>query len=174
MTVTTAPDWSEVSGEARIGRRGLLVLSAGAAAALLAGSPSPLFPPAAPSLTAQQFVRSLSKVRWGWSVELAVLQHYPTDRRYALDLLWAALELDLDPTQRRQHKPALRLYDLYAAAAGHSGQTALAHLVTSRSSDPKLLARAALWSASARTRRSNIWRTMGPDRRPIGIVLRAA
>ena len=170
MTVTTAPWWSEVSGEARIGRRALLVLSAAAAAAMFTVGKQPV----AATVSPQDFVRSLGKFRWSWNVELAVLQRLDTDRGAALDLLWAALERDLDPAQRWRQKPALRLYDLYAAAADVNGRAALARLVASRSSDAALLARASLWSDASRARRSNIWRTMGPDRRSIGIVLRDA
>jgi hypothetical protein len=172
MTVTTAPYWSEVSGEARIGRRGLLILSAGAAAALLTAGKS--LPLASPPLTPQQFVRALSKTRWGWNVELAVLHQYATDRRYALDLLWAALELDLDPAQRRQQRPAYRLYDLFAAASDASGRAALARLVEARSLDAALLARTQFWLDPARRRPLRVWHTIGPDRRPIGIVLNDA
>ena len=169
MTVTTAPYWSEVSGEARIGRRDLLVLSAAAAAFLLTTGKQPIAARTSP----QDFVRSLSKTRWSWTVELAVLQRYGHDRQAALDLLWAALELHLDPAQRWRQKPSLRLYDLYAAAVDSDGRVALARLVTSRSSDPALLTRAALWSDPSRQRRSSIWHTTGPDG-PIGIDLRAA
>jgi hypothetical protein len=170
MRVATAPYWSEVSGEARIGRRGLLILSAGAAVAFLTAGKS--LPLGRPTPTPQQFVRALSKNRWGWNVELAVLHQYAADRRYALDLLWAALEFDLDPAQRRQQRPAYRLYDLYAAASDASGRGALARLVVAApSSDPALSARAQFWSDPSRRRGSRIWRTMGPDRRPVGIVL---
>lgn len=168
MTVTTAPYWSEVSGEARIGRRDVLVLSAAAAAFLLATGKQPI----AATVSPHQFVRSLSKTRWSWTVELAVLQRYGDDRQAALDLLRAAIELDLDPTQRWLQKPSLRLYDLYAAAVDSNERAALARLVTSRSSDPVLLARAALWSDPSRQRRASIWRTTGPDG-PIGVDLRA-
>ena len=172
MTAATAPYWSEVSRDGRIGRRGLLILSAGAAAALLTAGNAPLLP--GTPISPQDFVRSLGKARWGWTVELAVLQRFGNDRRAALDLLWAALELDLDPAQLWRRRPALRLYDLYAAAADANGRAALAKLVAARSSDPALLARAALWSDPARPPRSRLWRTMGPDRQPIGIALGGA
>ena len=74
MTTTTLPHWSAVSGgTARLGRRDLLILTAGAAAALIAGT-MPAMRPAATQLSPHQFVRALSKTRWGWQVELAVLQ----------------------------------------------------------------------------------------------------
>ena len=175
MTATTLPDWSAVSGgDIRIGRRGLLVLSAGAAATLLIGGVGPLVEPAAPRLSPSEFVRALSKTRWGWQIELAVLQRLDTDRATALDLLWAALELDLDPAQRWRRKHALRLYDLYAAASGESGRLALAALVRSRSADPTLLARADRWSQPARAPAPHLWRATGPDRRPLGILLGSA
>jgi hypothetical protein len=170
MTVATAPYWSEVSGEARIGRRGLLILSAGAAAALLTvGNPLSSTLVIAP-VSPQEFVRTLGKARWSWAVELAVLQRLDNDRRGALDLLWAALEVDIDPSQRRHRRPALRLYDLYAAATNADGRAALARLAAA-SSDPALISRASLWSDPTRSRRSPVWRTVGPDRRPIGIAL---
>ena len=170
MTATTLPDWSAVSGgDIRIGRRGLLVLSASAAAVLLMGGVPPLVQPSA--LSPSEFVRALSKTRWGWQVELAVLQRLDADRAAALALLWAALELDLDPTQRWRRKHALRLYDLYAAASGGSGRLALSALVRSRSADPALLARADRWSQPARAPAPRLWRATGPDRRPLGILL---
>ena len=173
MTATTLPDWSAVSGgDIRIGRRDLLVLSAGAAAALLLGGNALLVPPTPPSPS--DFVRALSKSRWGWQIELAVLQRLDTDRAAALALLWAAIELDLDPTQRWRRKPALRLYDLYAAASGESGRLALAALVRSRSADPALLARAGRWSQPARVPAPRLWRATGPARRPLGILLSPA
>jgi hypothetical protein len=170
MTTTTLPDWSTVSrGDSRIGRRSLLVLSAGAAAALLVGSKAPPIQPAA--LSPPEFVRALSKSRWGWQVELAVLQRLDTDRQAALDLLWAALELDLDPAQRWRRKHALRLYDLYAAAADDVGRLALVVLVRSRSADTALLARADRWSEPSRASAARLWRTTGPNHRPLGIRL---
>jgi hypothetical protein len=107
-------------------------------------------------------------------VELAVLSRLDTDRAGALSLLWAALELDLDPTQKWRMKPALRLYDLYAAIADGSGRLALADLVRARSADPALLARATLWSDASREAHPRMWRTVGPDHRPLGIYLARA
>jgi hypothetical protein len=172
MTTTTLPNWSAASGgDIRIGRRGLLVLSASAAAALMVGGSALLVQPMTRVLSSSEFVRALSKTRWGWQVELAVLQRLDTDRKAALDLLWAALELDLDPTQRWRRKHALRLYDLYAAASDEGGRMALAALVRSRSNDTSLLSRARRWSQPIPERAARLWRTIGPDRQPLGILL---
>jgi hypothetical protein len=163
MTAKTAPCWSEESGERRIGRRELFVLSAAAAATLLTAGSAPSL--AAP---ARDLVGAVGSARWGWTVELAVLQRLGKDRRAALELLWAALERDLT---RPMRKPSLRLYDLYAAATDSAGRAALARLVLARSSDPALLSRTLLWSDPVRQRRNSLWRTTGPDRQPIGIDL---
>jgi hypothetical protein len=154
----------------------LLVVSAGAAAALfLAADPHlrTVLVPATP-LGPAEIVRSFAKPRWDWTVELAVLHRLDTDRAGALALLWAALELDLDPGQKWRLKPALRLYDLYAAASDAAGRTALAALVRSRSADPALLARATLWSDTLRAPHPRLWQTVGPDQRPLGIYLASA
>lgn len=172
-----ATHWSDgPEGTAGIGRRDLLVVSAAAAAALfLAADPKlalTLGREAASSPA--DIVRSFSKPHWDWTVELAVLARLDTDRAGALALLWAALELDLDPAQKWRLKPALRLYDLYAAATDSAGRTALAALVRSGSTDPALLARATLWSDASRVASPRMWRTVGPDRRPLGIYLARA
>jgi hypothetical protein len=119
-------------------------------------------------------VRAFPKARWDWTVELAVLHRLDTDRNGALALLWAALELDLDPTQKWRLKPALRLYDLFAAASETGGRLVLAALVRARSKEPALLARASLWSDPARSAQPRLWRTVGPDQAPLGIYLRPA
>ncbi len=147
----TGGDWNALSaGEADPGRRRLLVVSASAAAALLLAANTPLLglvgSAAVPATTPADFVRTLPKRRWDWAVEFAVLHQLDLDRAHALALLWAALELDLDPSIRWRRKRALRLYDLYAAASDASGRRALAMLVTANSADPALLARAARWS----------------------------
>ncbi len=77
----------------------------------------------------------------------------------------------LDPAQKWRLKPALRLYDLYAAAADGNGRLGLAALVRARSTDPALLARATLWSDPSRAAHPRMWRTVGPDHRPLGIYL---
>jgi hypothetical protein len=167
-----AARWSEVPAS-RLGRRDLLVIGAGAAAALLMAGSEPLRKAIAPTmpLTAAELVRSFPKNRWGWMVELAVLHRLDTDRNAALTLLWAALELDLDPVQTWRRKPALRLYDLFAAL---SDRPALANLVRTRSTDPALLARALRWDDPKRAADTRIWRTTGPDRRPLGILIAGA
>lgn len=169
--------WSEVpASEAAIGRRDLLVIGAGAAAALFLANDNVLrraIALAAP-MPAADFVRSIPKPRWDWTVELAVLNRIDTDRGAALALLWAALELDLDPSQQWRTKPALRLYDLYAAATDVVGRSALAAFVRERSSHPALLARATLWSDTSRAAHPRMWRTTGPDQRPLGIYLAQA
>lgn len=174
MTITAVRHWSAISAiDVDVDRRTMLILSAGAAAALLTAGKAALqqLPPAD---AARDILLGLSKDRWGWNVELAVLQRLDTDRRLALDLLWAALELDLDPMQHWHRKPALRLYDLYAAASDTEGRAALAALVRARSRDPVLLSRATNWSDPARTRRSPLWRTAGPGRRNLGIYVAPA
>ncbi len=169
--------WSEVPvTDAALGRRDLLVIGAGAAAALFLASDNALrraIALAAP-MPAMDFVRSIPKARWDWAVELAVLNRLDGDRAAALALLWAALELDLDPSQKWRIKPALRLYDLYAAATDAEGRAALAALVRERSSHPALLARATLWSDTSREAHPRMWRTTGPDQRPLGIYLTQA
>lgn len=161
---------------ATLGRRDLLVVSAGAAAALFfAGDPDLRAAVAPPTpLDPAEIVRSFARPRWDWTVELAVLHRLDSDRDGALALLWAALELDLDPMQTWRVKPALRLYDLYAAASDTAGRTALAALVRSRSTDPALLARATLWSDTTRAPHPRLWQTVGPDHRPLGIYLAPA
>lgn len=177
MTGDMAARWSEVPAQSpTLGRRDLLVIGAGAAAALFLAQSEPLrrsMARAAP-LAPAQMVRSFPKSRWDWTVELAVLHRLDNDRTAALDLLWAALELDLDPTQKWRRKPALRLYDLYAAVADTTGRQALAALVRSRSTEPALLARASLWSDASRAPLPRLWRTVGPDRQPLGIYLAQA
>jgi hypothetical protein len=130
------------------------------------------------SLTARlspaEMVRAFPKSHWDWTVELAVLHRLEADRAGALDILWAALELDLDPTQKWRSKPALRLYDLYAAASDIAGRTALAALVRDRSEHPALLARAELWSDISRAAHPRMWRTTAPDQQPLGIYLAQA
>jgi hypothetical protein len=152
----------------RIGRRDLLVLSAAAVAALWLETATP--DPASISLPPG----SVGGPRWGWQVELAVLARLDGDRSGALDLLRSALDRDLDAGARGGRKPALRLYDLYAAIAGAPARIALAERVEARSANPQLLARAARWADPAYRRRSPLWRTVGPDRRPLGIMLDAA
>lgn len=177
MVGDMAARWSEVPASAStIGRRDLLVIGAGAAAALFLADDKPLrraIALAAP-LSVAEIVRSLPKARWDWAVELAVLQRLEADRTAALTLLWAALELDLDPAQKWRTKPALRLYDLYAAASDSAGRTALAELVRTRSTHPALLARATLWADTSRGALPRMWRTAGPDHRPLGIYLAEA
>lgn len=170
-------DWSDGSdGAAKIGRRDLLVVTAAAAAALLAAGNQPLRRTLALSarLSPSEMVRSFPKAHWDWTVELAVLQRIDTDRTGALELLWAALELDLDPAQKWRTKPALRLYDLYAAASDTAGRTALAAFVRTRSNHPALLARADLWADTTRLAHPRMWRTTAPDQRPLGIYLAQA
>jgi hypothetical protein len=173
--MTSTVHWSD-GPDAAIGRRDLLVVTAGAAAALfLAADPKleAVFRIAA-ALSPADLVRTLPKPHWDWTVELAVLARLDTDRAAALALLRAALELDLDPAQKWRLKPALRLYDLYAAAADGNGRLALAALVRARSADPALLARATLWSDPSRAAHPRMWRTVGPDHRPLGIYLAGA
>lgn len=169
-----ATEWSDSpEAKAEVGRRDLLVMSAGAAAALYLAAAEPqqqIIAPATVSAPAD-LVRFFPKPQWDWTVELAVLHRIDADRSGALALLWAALELDLDPAQTWRQKPALRLYDLYAAASDTAGRAALAGLVTARSSDPALLARATLWADASRPAHPRLWRTTGPDRRPLGIYL---
>jgi hypothetical protein len=159
-----------------IGRRDLLLVSAGAAAALFfaANQPARRTIALGAGLTPAELVRALPKPRWDWTVELAVLHRLDTDRPGALALLWAALELDLDPAQTWRLKPALRLYDLYAAASDATGRAALADLVRAGSTHPALLARATLWSDAARPAHPRLWRTVGPERQPLGIYLAEA
>jgi len=128
----------------------------------------------APMTSPAEMVRAFPKPRWDWTVELAVLYRLESDRNGALALLWAALELDLDPAQKWRLKPALRLYDLFAAASDSAGRLALADLVRARSSEPALLARATLWSDPARLPQPRLWRTVGPDLSPLGIYLTPA
>ena len=177
MSALVGADWSSLSdGEVDRGRR-LLIVSASAAAALLLANSPPLRQTLAaltPAADPAGIVRSFGKARWDWTVELAVLHHVETDRAYALDLLWAALELDLDPKAKWRRKRARRLYDLYAAAAGAPGRAALARLVISQSADPALLARAALWADTSRSRPPRLWRAAGPNGRMLGIHLDAA
>ncbi|MEO7221996.1 MAG: hypothetical protein ABIY37_05935 [Devosia sp.] len=156
-----------------IARRDLLLVSAGAAAAMFFAANQPVRRTIALSaaLTPAERVRALPKLHWDWTVELAVLHRFDTDRSGALALLWAALELDLDPSQTWRTKPALRLYDLYAAASDVTGRAALADLVRAQSTHPALLARATLWSDPSRAAHPRLWRTVGPDRQPLGIYL---
>lgn len=175
MAGDMAARWSEVPAST-IDRRDLLVLGAGAAAALFLAGSAPLrrAVQSTAKLTPAETVRALPKSRWDWTVELAVLHRIEADRAGALALLWAALELDLDPAQKWRTKPALRLYDLYAAASDAAGRTALAALVRARSTHPALLARASLWSDTSRAAHPRMWRTAGPDNRPLGIYLAEA
>jgi hypothetical protein len=172
-------DWSGLSaGEVDRGRRRMLVVGASAAAALILAGSLPLKQAIATlrsgPLGPADIVRSFGKARWDWTVELAVLHHIETDRGFALDLLWAALELDLDPAAKWRRKRGLRLYDLYAAAATDADRARLVRLVTSRSADPALLARAVLWADATRPRRFRLWRTTGADGRMLGIRLAPA
>jgi hypothetical protein len=167
--------WSGFPDGRSVGRRELLVVTAATAVSLLIAGREPL----ALLLTAgaaepAEIVRALPKPHWDWTVELAVLHRLDADRTGALALLWAALELDLDPSRKWRLKPALRLYDLYAAATDAAGRRALAELVRAASSEPALLARAALWSDPDRTARPRMWRTVGPDHQPLGIYLAPA
>jgi hypothetical protein len=174
--MTSTVHWSgSPDSAATIGRRDLLVVSAAAAAALFfAADPKLRSTLGAAALSPVDLVRTFPKPHWDWTVELAVLARLDTDRAGALALLWAALEVDLDPTQKWRLKPALRLYDLYAAASDSSDRAALAMLVRARSTDPALLARATLWSDAARTAHPRMWRTVGPDRQSLGIYLAQA
>ena len=173
--MTTITHWSGSPDTAAIGRRDLMVVTAAAAAALfLAADPKLEAAFSSTALSPADLVRSFAKPHWDWTVELAVLSRLDTDRSGALSLLWAALELDLDPTQKWRLKPALRLYDLYAATADSAGRLALADLVRARSADPALLARATLWSDASREAHPRMWRTIGPDHRPLGIYLARA
>jgi hypothetical protein len=170
-----ATQWFDGLESSAVSRRDVLVVSAAAAASLLlAAEPLALALPAEAAASPAALVRAIPKPRWDWTVELAVLSRLDTDRPGALALLWAALEVDLDPAQKWRLKPALRLYDLYAAAADTAGRQALATLVRSRSADPALLARATLWSDASRPAYPRMWRTAGPDRRPLGIYLAQA
>jgi hypothetical protein len=158
-----------------IGRRELLVVTAATAASLLIAGSDPLARLIAPSAASPaELVRSFPKSRWDWTVELAVLHRLDSDRNGALALLWGALELDLDPAQKWRLKPALRLYDLFAAASEASGRLALAEFVRTRSTEPALLARASLWSDPGRSAHPRLWRTVGPDHQPLGIYLTPA
>lgn len=168
-------DWSGLPDGRSLGRRELLVVTAATAASLLIAGREPL----ARLLTTgavdpAAIVRAFPKPHWDWTVELAVLHRLDADRPSALALLWAALELDLDPTLAWRLKPALRLYDLYAAATVTAGRLALAELVRARSGEPALLARAARWSDPDRAARPRMWRTVGPDHQPLGIYLAPA
>ncbi|MEQ1770465.1 MAG: hypothetical protein ABL879_11555 [Devosia sp.] len=172
MAAITA-EWSAVPADAVDTRRRALIVSASAAAALLIAGSEPLRQVIAASALAQtpaDIVRRIPARRWGWTVELAVLQQLDRDRPRALALLWAALELDLLRAHRRK-QPALRLYDLYAAASDAAGRAELAALVTANSRHPALLARAALWSDPARSRRTRLWQTVTRDGQPQSIRL---
>lgn len=174
MVGDMAARWSEVPAST-IDRRDLLVLGAGAAAALLMAGNEPLREAISDAaISPAEMVGSFPKSRWDWTVELAVLHRIEADRATALALLWAALELDLDPSQKWRAKPALRLYDLYAAASDAEGRVALAGLVRARSSHPALLARATLWSDRSRPAFPRMWRTAGPKGEPLGIYLAQA
>jgi hypothetical protein len=174
MVGDMAARWSKVPAST-IDRRDLLVIGAGAAAALLIGGSEPLRRAiSASTASPADIVRSFPKSRWDWTVELAVLYRIDADRAGALALLWAALELDLDPAQAWRQKPALRLYDLYAAASDAAGRAALAALVRSHSKHQALLARATLWSDASRPAYPRTWRTVGPDQQPLGIYLAEA
>jgi hypothetical protein len=168
-----ATQWSDIpDGRAQLGRRDLLVVTAGAAASLLIAGRDPLARLLRQTATTPaELVRSFPKSRWDWTVELAVLSRLDADRAGALALLWAALELDLDRGQKWRRKPALRLYDLYAAASDPAGRAALAALVRARTTLPALLARATLWSDASRPAHPRLWRTVGPNRQPLGIHL---
>jgi hypothetical protein len=171
----TVADWSTFPDDRSIGRRDLLVVSASAAAGLLVAGSGPLARLlVASTASPAEIVRSFPKPRWDWTVELAVLHRLESDRQSALDLLWAALELDLDPAQKWRLKPALRLYDLFAAASDRTRRMALAELVRARCTEPALLARATLWSDPARSPQPRLWRTAGPEGRPLGIYLAPA
>lgn len=176
MATSIVSQWSGLpDGATRLGRRDLLVVSAAAAAGLLIAGRAPLARLLNQTATApSDLVRSLPKSRWDWTVELAVLHRLDADRPAALALLWAALELDLDPAQTWRRKPALRLYDLYAAASDAAGRMALAGLVRARSTHPALLARATLWSDASRPAHPRLWRTVGPGHQPLGIYLAGA
>ncbi len=176
MATGIVSEWSELpDGASKLGRRDLLVVSAAAAAGLLIAGRDPLTRLLRQTAkTPAELVRALPKSRWDWTVELAVLSRLDADRAGALALLWAALELDLDPAQKWRLKPALRLYDLYAAASDVASRAALAELVRSRSSHPALLARTTLWSDASRVAHPRLWRTVGPDRQPLGIYLAEA
>ena len=168
-------DWSALPDGRSIGRRELLVVSAATAATLLIAGSDPLARlVGASAQSPAEIVRAFPKARWDWMVELAVLHRLDGDRSAALGLLWAAFELDLDPAQKWRMKPALRLYDLFAAVSEMSGRLALAELVRARSTEPALLARASLWSDPGRTPQPRLWRTVGPDRQPLGIYLAQA
>jgi hypothetical protein len=172
-----AARWSEVpASTSTIGRRDLILIGASAAAALFLAGSEPLrrLIGDTGARTPAQVVRSLPKSRWDWTVELAVLHRLDADRAGALALLWAALELDLGPRRRWRRRPALRLYDFYAAASDSDGRLALAALVRAHSADPALLARATLWSDITRTPHPRVWRTVGPDGQPLGIYLAPA
>ncbi len=98
----------------------------------------PLVQPAAPQLSPAAFVRALSKVRWGWQVELAVLQRLDTDRRlHSISSGLRSNSTSTLPSAGAANTP--RLYDLYAAASDEGGRMALAALVRSRSNDTSLL-----------------------------------
>jgi hypothetical protein len=171
----TVADWSTLPDGRSMGRRDLLVVSAAAAASLLIAGSGPLTRLVTPSSAVPaEIVRGFPKARWDWTVELAVLYRIDSDRDGALALLWAALELDLDPAQKWRLKPALRLYDLFAAASERSQRLALAELVRARSTEPALLARASLWSDPARLPQPRLWRTFSPDGGPLGIYLAPA
>jgi hypothetical protein len=155
------------------GRRRVLVLSAAAAASLVAGptlpalgstnTPLPLSP--------AEIVAAVPKARWGWMVELMVLRELPADRARAEAVLHAAIDLDLDPSATWRRKPALRLYDLKAAIGTPADRMALADLVESHSTDAELLARAARWRDPTRARPWRPWRTSLTDGTPLSIEI---
>jgi len=155
------------------GRRRVLVLSAAAAASLIAGATLPVPASVATSvpLSPSEIVAALPKARWGWMVELMVLRELPADRARAEAILHAAIDLDLDPSATWRRKPALRLYDLRAALAAPADRLALADLVESRSNDADLMARAVRWRDPTRSRPSRPWRTSLTDGTPLSIEI---
>jgi hypothetical protein len=117
-------------------------------------------------------IATLPRRRWDWTIERLALARINTDRPAALRLLQAAFAIDLDPQSTWRRKRALRLYDLYAAAARPAERSELAALVlASPRSGPALHARARLWADPERPSRARSWRTTGANGAPIGFVI---
>lgn len=146
------------------GRRRILL----GAAALTIAAPLVAFPASAIAADPRGFVLALGGRHWDRAVELTALRHIYPDRTLALQLLGAAIERDLHSPHR---KPALRLYDLYAALGSPVDRLALAGLVRSSTMDTALLARATLWADVSRLSRQRVWRTVNADGTPLGIFI---
>ena len=152
------------------GRRQIML----GAAALAAAVPFAALPTDAVATDPRSFVRALGRQHWDRAVELTALRNIHPDRGIALRLLWAALEHDLDPRRLWRRKPALRLYDLYAALGTAADREALARLVQTATADLALLARATRWADPTRPIRPRIWRTIDATGAPLGIYIAPA